>query len=223
MHTFSNVIQPAFEEVFEKDYPLKGNWSKSFFKNEKPITLELGCGKGEYTVGLAQRYPEQNFIGIDIKGSRIWSGAGKALKYKVTNVCFLRTRIELINSFFAAGEINEIWITFPDPQLSKPRKRLTSSRFLNLYKNFLDKEGWINLKTDSPELYEYTLAIAIHNKLEVNFMSEDLYLAQDIDDILCIKTYYEQMWLEDGLKIKYIRFKLSENAAIEEPPEQEGN
>jgi tRNA (guanine-N7-)-methyltransferase len=220
MQTFSNVLQPAFEEVFKKDFTLKGNWGKGFFKNDNPITLELGCGKGEYTVGLAQLYPERNFIGIDIKGSRMWSGAGKALKNNVTNVGFLRTRIELINSFFAAGEVNEIWITFPDPQLSKPGKRLTSSRFLNLYKGFLDKDGWINLKTDSPELFDYTSAIAIHNNLEVNFMSRDLYSSDNIDEILCIQTYYERMWLEEGLKIKYIRFKLSENNVIKEPPEK---
>jgi tRNA (guanine-N7-)-methyltransferase len=223
MHSFSNVLQPTFEEVFKKDFHLKGKWNKNYFKNDRPITLELGCGKGEYTVGLAGLFPERNFIGIDIKGSRIWSGAGKALKNNVANVCFLRTRIEMIGSFFSAGEVSEIWITFPDPQLSKPRKRLTSSRFLNLYKGFLNKDGCINLKTDSSELFEYTYSIAAHNNLEVNYKSSNLYSSEDIDDILCIQTYYEKMWLEEGLQIKYIQFKLTGDNVIEEPTEQEGS
>jgi tRNA (guanine-N7-)-methyltransferase len=221
LNTFSNVFQPTFEEVFKKDFKLKGNWNKTFFKNENPITLELGCGRGEYTVGLAQQFPERNFLGIDIKGSRMWSGAGIAIKNQISNVGFLRTRIEMIDSFFAAGEVHEIWITFPDPQLSKSRKRLTSSRFLNLYKSFLDPEGWVNLKTDSEELFDYTYDIAQYNKLETGFSSRDLYSMTEIDDILRIQTYYEKMWLEEGLKIKYIRFKLSGKHVIEKPSEEE--
>lgn len=220
MNSFSNVFQPPFDEVFRKDFVLKGKWSNSYFKNDHPINLELGCGKGEYTVGLARLYPENNFIGIDIKGSRIWSGASASIKSNISNVCFLRTRIELINSFFAANEVREIWITFPDPQPKKARKRLTSSNFLNMYKNFLQEDGWINLKTDNIELFDYTYSLAKFNGLEIGLVTSDLYAAHLPDNFPEIQTFYEKMWLAEGLKIKFIRFKLSLNHAIEELPDQ---
>ena len=151
--TFPHLFQPAYQEI-QSDFYLKSKWDKDFFRNQRPVTIELGCGKGEYTVGLAARYPEKNFIGIDIKGSRIWKGAKTAVQNGMANVAFLRTQIDFIESFFQAGEVQEIWITFPDPQLKKARKRLTSSQFLKRYQKFLKKDGFINLKTDSAELLE---------------------------------------------------------------------
>jgi tRNA (guanine-N7-)-methyltransferase len=219
METFPNVLQPAFEKVFKKDHELKGNWNKVFFKNSHPITLELGCGKGEYTVGMAQMFPERNFIGIDIKGARIWKGAKMALQEELSNVAFLRTRIDFITSFFASNEIDEIWITFPDPQLKKDLKKLTSSRFLNRYSRFLKSGGTINLKTDSRELYDYTCSITSHNELQVLSKTDDLYQSHLNDDILSIKTFYESMWLEEGFKIHYIQFRLN-NHGIKEPPKE---
>ncbi len=212
---FSNVIQPPFKDVFQHDHHLKGLWNKEYFRNQNPLTLELGCGKGEYTVGLAKRYPDRNFIGIDIKGSRIWRGAKTALEAGLANVAFLRTRIDFIGSFFGKDEVSEIWITFPDPQLKKARKRLTSSLFLTRYSSFLHREGYINLKTDSRELFEYTRALAIHNDLNISYMTDDLYGSGYHSDILSIQTYYEQMWLEQGKPIRYIRFQLNDI-----PPEE---
>lgn len=220
--TFPNVLQPPFEEVFRKDFMLKGNWNKDFFISSKPITLELGCGKGEYTVGLAKLYPERNFLGIDIKGARIWKGARQSNLENIKNVGFLRTRIDFIESFFSTDEVHEVWITFPDPQPKKPLKRLTSSVFLNRYKNFIREDGWINLKTDSTELYEYTSALAAHNKLNVEIQTDDLYGSGYDNEILSIKTFYEKMWLSEGKKIKYIRFSINNKESIIEPPDEEG-
>lgn len=217
VRTFPNVLQPAFEEVFKKDHKLKGNWKKEFFQNSKPIILELGCGKGEYTTGMAKIFPERNFIGIDIKGARIWKGAKRALQENLPNVAFLRTRIDFITSFFTEDEVDEIWITFPDPQLKKDLKKLTSSRFLNRYSQFLKSDGTINLKTDSRELYDYTCLIISYNKLQVISKTDDLYQSHLNDEILSIRTFYESMWLDEGLKIHYIQFKLS-NSGIKEPP-----
>lgn len=219
VETFNNVLQPKFDEVFKKDFHLKGAWKTSFFNNNNPITLELGCGKGEYTVGLAKRFPERNFIGVDIKGSRIWKGAKEALDSNLKNVCFIRTRIELISSFFEKDEVEEIWFTFPDPQLKKPLKRLTSSRFLNSYRNILVEDAWINLKTDNTVLYEYTKLLAEYNKLEIAIATNNVYESDANDDILSIKTFYEKEWLAQGLKSHYIRFKLNRAKEIEEVPE----
>ncbi|MDP4187482.1 MAG: tRNA (guanosine(46)-N7)-methyltransferase TrmB [Bacteroidota bacterium] len=223
MKTFGNVLEPAFEECFRTDYKLKGKWNEQYFKNDHPIVLELGCGKGEYTVGLGKKYPLKNFIGIDIKGARMWRGAKQALEGNLTNVAFLRTRIEFINSFFAENEVSEIWITFPDPQLRKGRanKRLTSSRFLASYKQFLSDEGLIHLKTDNDFLYHYTLDVAQLNKLEVLVHTDDLYNSvfretEESD----IKTFYEQQFLEAGLSIKYLKFKLNRTMNFEEPSEK---
>ncbi len=218
METFANVIQPRFDEVFHKDFYLKGSWNRQCFRNENPVVLELGCGKGEYTTGLAQRFPEKNFIGVDIKGSRIWRGARTALAEHLGNVMFLRTRIEVIGSFFTKEEVNEIWLTFPDPQLKKKRKRLTSSRFLNSYRGFLKHNGIIHLKTDNQVLYRYTLDLIDMNNLKLRFHSDDLYHSGIIDDILDIKTFYEQQFLDQGMRINYLCFELPHDKIIEEPP-----
>lgn len=220
METFPNVLQPAFEDVFEKDHTLKGKWKELFFKNSNPITLELGCGKGEYTLGMAKMFPNRNFIGIDIKGARIWKGAKRALEERLPNVAFLRTRIDFIASFFEADEIEEIWITFPDPQLKKDLKKLTSSRFLNRYNQFLKTGGTINLKTDSRELYDYTCAITNYNDLKVLAKTDNLYQSHLNDEILSIRTFYESMWLDEGLKIHYIQFLLNNNNGIQESPQK---
>jgi len=201
MLTFTNVVQPTFEEAIGKNHPLKGNWNRDFFKNNKPLVLELGCGKGEYTVELARKYPENNFIGIDIKGARIWRGAKTAKEQGINNAAFLRTRIDFIESFFIRDEIEAIWITFPDPQLKKPLKRLTSSRFLNRYRNLLINNGLIHLKTDNPELFHYTRSLALYNNLTIEYQTEDLYNDNPSDADLGIKTFYEQMWLQKGFNI----------------------
>jgi len=219
MKSFQNVIQPSFREVFHKDFFLKGRWNADFFTEDLPITVELGCGRGEYSVEMARLFRERNFLGLDIKGARIWKGAKIALHNGVTNVGFIRTRIDFIDSFFSRDEVSEIWITFPDPQLKKSRKRLTSARFLNMYKSFLKADGLVHLKTDNPELYKYTLAIAEYNKLQIELSTDNLYNLPENEKVLMIKTYYERMWLEQGLSIHYLRFKLNENHAIEEVPE----
>jgi tRNA (guanine-N7-)-methyltransferase len=223
MEEFSNVVQPAFDEVFRKDYLLKGNWNTSFFKNEKPIVLELGCGKGEYTLGMAQRFPQKNFLGIDIKGARMWKGAKEAFDNNITNAGFLRTRIEMIESFFAPDEISEIWITFPDPQIKKRRnkKRLSGSRFLNSYKKFLAPGGLVHLKTDSAELYEYTNDLLVFNSIKSNISTDDLYSLDLPDELLSIKTHYEKLFLTEGKKITYTRFNIDSPNIIAELPDED--
>ncbi len=216
LESFSNVLQPGFYDVFKKDFELKGKWKKDYFRNDNPVILELGCGKGEYTVGLAERFKQENFIGIDIKGARIWKGARLALEGNLKNAVFLRTRIELINSFFNPGEVDEIWLIFPDPQPKKSKKRLTSGRFLNAYKKILKTDGLVHLKTDNGLLYEYTMEIIKHNNLELGCFTEDLYGSDLVDDTLSIKTYYENRFLEQGLKIYYLRFKINNQSVIEE-------
>lgn len=220
METFDHVVQPSFDEVFKKDYKLRGKWGKFFFKNENAIILELGCGKGEYTVGLAKQYPDKNFIGIDIKGARMWRGAKTALNENIHNVGFLRTRIDLINSFFDENEISEVWVTFPDPQPKKPYKRLTSSRFLGYYQEFINDDGIVNLKTDSAELYYYTKALVKLNKLEVLKDTNNLYNSELIDRIMSIQTYYEQQFLAQGKPIHYLRFRLDKSIKLEEPEDE---
>ncbi|HRW63149.1 MAG TPA: tRNA (guanosine(46)-N7)-methyltransferase TrmB [Bacteroidales bacterium] len=220
METFDHVIQASFDEVFQKDYKLKGNWNKDFFKNQNPLVLELGCGKGEYTVGLAKLNTGANYIGIDIKGARMWRGARTAKDDNMQNVAFVRTRIDLINSFFAPEEVSEIWITFPDPQPKKSHKRLTSSRFLGYYQKFVKNDGIINLKTDSAELYAYTKEVIAINKLEVLADTDNLYQSSLVDDVLSIRTFYEQQFLGKGKPITYLRFKLKNNIQLEEPQEE---
>ena len=219
METIDFVFQYPFSKLQQDGFPLKGRWHADFFRNDNPIVLELGCGKGEYTVGLARRFPDKNFIGVDIKGARMWTGASEAREGQMTNVAFLRTSIELIESFFAPGEVSEIWITFPDPQMKKVRKRLTSTRFMDHYRKVLVDGGKIHLKTDSPFLYRYTSLMTALNSLPVVADTDDLYASAQADEILDIKTHYERQWLARGLTIKYICFGLPANGALEEPDE----
>ncbi len=209
--TFECFVQPEFEDIFHKEHPLKGRWHEEFFKNNNPITLELGCGKGEYTVALANQSPDRNFIGIDIKGARMWRGAKTATDRGMGNVGFLRTRIEFIGSFFAPGEIDELWITFPDPQLKRRRakKRLVSPLFLESYARFLKEDGYINLKTDSQHLFGYTSELVRHFSLPVDVHNDDIYGSGYADKILSIKTAYEAEYLRRGLPITYTRFSLA--------------
>lgn len=219
METIDFVFQYPFSKLQQDGFPLKGRWHADFFRNDNPIVLELGCGKGEYTVGLARRFPDKNFIGVDIKGARMWTGASEAREGQMTNVAFLRTSIELIESFFAPGEVSEIWITFPDPQMKKVRKRLTSTRFMDLYRKVLVDGGKIHLKTDSPFLYRYTSLMTALNSLPVVADTDDLYASAQADEILDIKTHYERQWLARGLTIKYICFGLPANGVLQEPDE----
>lgn len=199
--TFSNCYEHAKE--------LKGKWSSDVFQNNNPITVELACGKGEYTVGLAERFPNRNFIGIDVKGNRIWKGAKYALENNLTNVAFHRLMIGNIEDYFIKGEISEFWITFPDPQHSKERKRLTNPMFLDRYRN-ISKEGTImNLKSDSTRFYEYTKEVIAEQNLNLLADSCDIYAWTEIPEYLQnIQTFYENMWLEDGKKIKYLKYEL---------------
>ena len=217
MNSFSHVFQFPFSTLRENGFEMKGKWNSDFFKNNNPIVLELGCGKGEYAVGLARKYPEKNFIGVDIKGARMWTGAKDALENGIANVAFLRTNIELITEFFAENEISEIWITFPDPQMKKVRKRLTSTRFMDLYRQILKPDGIIHLKSDSNFMYTYTCEMIKANHYPVNIQTDDLYNSDITDEILEIKTFYEQQWLERGLSIKYIQFICEPRPVLIEP------
>lgn len=216
MATYDNVFQYDFETLRSSGFPLKGKWH-TFFNNDGPIVVELGCGKGEYTVGLARMYPEKNFIGVDIKGARMWTGATEANTDNLNNVAFIRTRIELISHFFAKDEVSEIWLTFPDPQMKKVNKRLTSTRFMKEYNKILKNDGIVNLKSDSNFMYTYTKAMIGENNLKVLFDSDDLYNSGIEDEILSIKTFYEQQWLERGLTIKYIKFECPQKSDWQEP------
>lgn len=208
--SFENLIQP---KIFfpPTDHPLKGNWNRDFFRNNNPLILELGCGRAEYTLGLARLFPQKNFIGIDWKGARIWRGAKTALEDNLNNAGFLRIQIQNICAFFAYHEVDEIWITFPDPQLEKSRirKRMTSPRFLNYFRSILKQEGIIHLKTDSRPLYDYTLEVIREEKLPILLADDDLYQKYATDDVLSIKTTYENMWLKSGSKICFLRFKIN--------------
>lgn len=208
--SFSNVLQPTRVELTESQYYLKGQWGQKFFKNTNPIVLELGCGKGEYTVSLATKYPEKNFIGIDIKGARFWRGAKTALEEEMGNVAFIRTQIELLEYLFAENEVSEIWITFPDPQIKykRTKHRLTNESFLNRYEKVLDPEGVVHLKTDSEFMHGYTLGLLHGLKKEVLYAHHDVY-GNDYspEEVTGIQTFYEKQYLETGKKITYIRFK----------------
>lgn len=202
IETFSNVLQLDAGKAY------KGQWSTGFFKNKHPVVLELACGKGEYTVNLAQMFPNKNFIGIDYKGNRIWRGAKTALEEGVSNVAFLRMQIENLVDYFAPGEVDEIWITFPDPQpqLSREKKRLTSPRFLNMYEQVLKEGGCVNLKTDNDGLYQYSVDKVAELKLPSHIQTADLYHSEFADEVLSIKTYYEKKYLKDNKNINYLKF-----------------
>ncbi len=217
METMPCVFQFPYGMLIEGLCPMRGKWNSSYFNNDNPIVLELGCGKGEYAVGLGKQFPGKNYIGIDIKGARMWTGAKQVVEQQLTNVAFLRTSIELIDRMFAPGEVSEIWITFPDPQMKKVNKRLTGTRFLSNYRNVLKDNGIIHLKTDSPFLYTYTSELVRINNLPVEVNTDDLYASGMADDILGIKTYYEQQWLSRGLTIKYIKFHLPHDVVLSEP------
>ncbi|QXV66037.1 tRNA (guanosine(46)-N7)-methyltransferase TrmB [Mucilaginibacter sp. 21P] len=202
IETFDNVVQ------LEAGQPYKGKWAIDFFKNENPVVLELACGKGEYTVNLAQMFPHKNFIGIDYKGNRIWRGAKTAIEEGVPNVGFLRIQIENLLDYFAPGEVDEIWITFPDPQpqLSREKKRLTSPRFLEKYKELLKPGGFVNLKTDNDGLHAYTVEKILELGLNIAARTEDLYHSPYADEVLSIKTYYEKKYLASNKNINYVKF-----------------
>ena len=219
METYENVFQYPYSVVSDVPFAMRGRWHEQYFNNQNPIVLELGCGKGEYTVELAKRHPDRNFIGVDIKGARMWTGATLALQQGLKNVAFLRTNIEIIYRFFAEDEVEEIWLTFSDPQMKNPRKRLTSTYFMQRYRRFLIDQGLIHLKTDSNFLYTYTRLMAGKNGLPVDVQTDDLYATHaDSDGIeVSIQTYYERMWLDRGLSIKYIRFHLPHEGVLEEP------
>ena len=217
MEQFSCVFQFPYAQVAGEGCPMRGRWRGQYFGNDRPLVLELGCGKGEYAVGLGQRFTDKNYIGIDIKGARMWTGARMVESLGLPNVAFLRTNIELVDRMFAPDEVDELWITFPDPQMKKVNKRLTSTRFLETYRHILRDGGLVHLKTDSPFLYAYTHALVEQNGLPVRIDTDDLYHSGLTDDILEIKTHYECQWLQRGLTIKYICFALPHGVNLIEP------
>ena len=222
--TFRCMVQPSTDQVLGCDHPLKGNWGRDMFGNDNPIVLELGCGKGEYTVDLAMRNPSCNYIGVDIKGARLWKGAKFVEENDIRNVAFLRTRIEFIESLFAPGEISEVWITFADPQIGREKKRLTSPLFMNRYRNFLKEGGIIILKTDSRYLHEYSKAMALKNDLKILACGTDIYNAdkegimnselksvcgeKSVEALFEVQTFYERHFLAQGYNITYLAFTI---------------
>lgn len=221
LETYENVFQYPYSAMEQVEFGMQGHWHEQFFKNSNPIVLELGCGKGEYTVELAKRYPQMNFIGVDIKGARLWTGATQAIQAGLKNVAFLRTNIEIIDRFFGPDEVEEIWLTFSDPQMKNPRKRLTSTYFLQRYRHFLKDNGIIHLKTDSNFLFTYTSLLVEKSHLPVILSTTDLYAEDseksDYAEARAIQTYYESMWLARGLNIRYMKFRLPREGALEEP------
>ncbi len=241
MASYENVFEYPFSVMQDVPFEMKGHWHEQYFKNNNPIVLELGCGKGEYTVGLAKKFPEMNFIGIDIKGARMWTGATQAIQENLPNVAFIRTNIELIERFFTQGEVSEIWVTFAGPQMKKVNKRLTCTMFLERYRKILKDNGLIHLKTDSNFLFTYTEYMAEHNHLNVLTSTRNLYedckkeesgdsrariseplMSKDAEPLnrlslaASIQTYYESMWIDRGLDIKYMVFELPQEGILTE-------
>lgn len=209
---FHNVIQPTREALVDAEFLLKGKWRTDFFKNNNPLVLELGCGKGEYTVGLAKRYPNKNFIGIDIKGARFWRGAKTAIEDQMSNVAFIRTQIELIEYIFAKNEVDEIWITFPDPQIKykRTKHRLTNAAFLKRYKTVLNTTGVVHLKTDSEFMHGYTIGLLHGLGHEIQYANHDVYRQEGSpEEVTEIQTFYEETYLAKDKAITYIRFKIN--------------
>ena len=207
--SFSNVIQPKRQELLSKNFNYKGNWNSLHFKNNNPIIIELGCGRGEYTVNLAKLNPDKNYIGIDIKGARFWRGAKTSIDEELNNVVFLRTQIELINLVFGKDEVDEIWLTFPDPQIKyqRTKHRLTNPFFINLYKKILKNKGIVHLKTDSEFLHGYTLGILKSFNINLIFSNHDIYKNNNApDEVINIKTHYEKLFLESNKNISYLSF-----------------
>ncbi len=215
--TYEHVVQVPYKQVQSEEFQFKGKWNQAFFGNSNPAILELGCGKGEYTVKLAQHFPDINFVGIDIKGSRMWKGATQAKELGLTNVGFLRTNIENIRLFFGPGEVAEIWLTFPDPQMKKTRKRLTATNFIERYRHIMIPDGIIHLKSDSNFMYRYTEAMVVENRFEIIRRSDDLYHSELLDEVLSIQTFYEKQWLDRGLSIKYLAFRINHQNELREP------
>jgi len=209
--TFANVFQPSREELVNATFALKGKWRETFFKNDNPLVLELGCGKGEYSVALAKKYPNKNFIGVDIKGARFWRGAKTGIEENIPNVAFLRTQIELIDHAFAENEVDEIWITFPDPQIKykRTKHRMTNAEFLERYKQILKPDGVVNLKTDSEFMHGYTLGLLHGAGHEVLYANHNVYKQEGSpEEVTSIQTYYEGQYLAQNKPITYIRFKI---------------
>lgn len=204
--SFTHLFQPRYSEL-QPEFWLKGRWGVGFFGNDHPITLEIGCGKGEYTVGLARDFPGRNFIGIDVKGARLWRGCKTVIEENLGNVAFIRSRADHLENLFQAGEVGEIWITFPDPQPGKKRKRLTSPVFLDRYSQILRSDGIIHLKTDDTNFFRYTKDILLEYPARILLATEDLYLEHKKEPVSRIQTYYESTWLEQGKKIAYLRFQ----------------
>lgn len=205
---FPYLFQPNYQEL-QTGFHLRSKWKDSFFMNQNPIVLELGCGKGEYTAGLAERYAEKNFLGIDNKGARLWRGCKTVEERTLKNAGFIRTLVDHVESIFDKGEVSEIWITFPDPHKKKERKRLTAPVFLDKYRNILSRDGIIHLKTDDRDFYLYTLDVVREQKIKLIRVTDDLYQSGSTDDEIRFRTFYETRWLEMGKKICYARFRLN--------------
>jgi tRNA (guanine-N7-)-methyltransferase len=205
--TFPHLFQPKYHDL-TGGFILRQRWNEEFFRNGKPITLELGCGKGEYTVGLAEKYPERNFIGIDYKGARLWRGCKTVEEKGLVNVAFIRNMADHLEKFFAPDEVSEIWVTFPDPQPKKERRRLTAPVFLEKYRKVMHPGGIIHLKTDNIEFFEYTLEIVAQGGHNLLWSTDDLYHSNVYDEVMDIQTFYEKIWLAEGKRICYLRFTL---------------